>query len=71
VSLYNIYKTESETRIKIDQKLEAAGWQLQDKKQINLYAGAPEVNGVAVREADTATGRRTRCCSSRAKPAGS
>ncbi len=45
-------KLESETRIEIDAKLEAAGWAVQDKKKINLY----EKLGVAVREFDTDTG---------------
>ena len=45
-------KTEAETREKIDEKLIAAGWAIQDKKRINLL----EKLGVAVREMDTSTG---------------
>jgi len=45
-------KLESETREEIDQKLEAAGWHIQDKKRLNLFAAL----GVAVREMDTETG---------------
>lgn len=43
---------ESETRKTIDQKLEQAGWVIQDKNRMNLYAGL----GVAIREMDTDTG---------------
>lgn len=43
---------ESKARQKIDQKLEQAGWVLQDMKQLNLSAGM----GVAVREFPTDTG---------------
>ena len=49
-------KLETETRELIDEKLEAAGWVIQDKKQINLMAGDYGINGVAVREMDTDTG---------------
>lgn len=49
-------KLESETRIEIDAKLEAAGWVIQDKKAMNLMAGEQGVHGVAVREMDTDTG---------------
>jgi len=45
-------KLEDETRKEIDEKLKAAGWVIQDKKEINLY----EKLGVAVREMDTDTG---------------
>ena len=45
-------KLEAETRKEIDEKLEAAGWAVQDKKRINLM----EKLGVAVREMDTDTG---------------
>ena len=45
-------KLEAETRKEIDEKLEAAGWVIQDKKKLNLYASL----GVAVREMDTDTG---------------
>lgn len=43
---------EAKSRLQIDQKLEAAGWIVQDVKQINLGAAA----GVAVREYPTDTG---------------
>ena len=43
---------ESETRKLIDEKLEACGWVIQDKKRMNLY----ESLGIAVREMDTDTG---------------
>jgi type I restriction enzyme, R subunit len=49
-------KLEAETRDEIDQKLVYAGWVIQDKKAINLYAGEPGIHGVAVREFDTDTG---------------
>jgi type I site-specific restriction endonuclease len=42
-------KLEAETRKAIDEKLEAAGWAVQDKQRINLM----EKLGVAVREMDT------------------
>ncbi|WP_326555422.1 DEAD/DEAH box helicase family protein [Micromonospora sp. NBC_01813] len=44
---------EVQTRAEIDRQLTAAGWQVQDETQINLYAGT----GVAVREVTLATGR--------------
>lgn len=47
---------EAETRKEIDKKLEAAGWIVQDKKQMNLMAGDYGIHGVAVREMDTDTG---------------
>jgi type I restriction enzyme R subunit len=43
---------EAKARQQIDQKLEQAGWVIQDMKQLNLAAGA----GVAVREYPTDTG---------------
>ncbi len=43
---------EEKARLKIDQKLEQAGWVVQDKNQINLSAG----QGVVVREYSTDTG---------------
>ena len=49
-------KLEAETRIEIDAKLEAAGWVIQDKKAMNLFAGEQGVHGIAVREVDTGTG---------------
>jgi len=49
-------KLEAETRQEIDSKLIAAGWVIQDKKKINLYAGKQGIHGVAVREMDTDTG---------------
>jgi len=45
-------KLEDVTREEIDNKLQAAGWVIQDKKRLNLY----ESLGVAVREMDTDTG---------------
>jgi hypothetical protein len=45
-------KLENKTRETIDKKLEAAGWAVQVKQQLNLYAKL----GVAVREMDTDTG---------------
>ncbi|MDH5328106.1 MAG: DEAD/DEAH box helicase family protein [Gammaproteobacteria bacterium] len=45
-------KLEAATRIEIDQKLEQAGWVVQDKGRLNLFAAL----GVAVREMDTDTG---------------
>ncbi|MEV6815208.1 DEAD/DEAH box helicase family protein, partial [Micromonospora sp. NPDC051296] len=44
---------EAQTRDEIDRQLAAAGWQVQDESQINLYAAT----GVAVREVTLATGR--------------
>lgn len=49
-------KIEAQTRVEIDEKLESAGWVVQDKKAINLLAGIPSIHGVAVREFDTDTG---------------
>ena len=43
---------EAKARLLIDQKLEQAGWVIQDMKQLNLSAGV----GVAVREYPTDTG---------------
>jgi type I restriction enzyme R subunit len=43
---------ETKARQQIDQKLEQAGWVIQDMKQLNLAAGV----GVAVRECPTDTG---------------
>lgn len=43
---------EAQTREEIDEKLIAASWVIQDKKDLNLY----ESLGVAIREMDTDTG---------------
>ena len=43
---------ETKARLLIDQKLESAGWIVQDMRQLNLSAGL----GVAVREYPTDTG---------------
>ena len=43
---------EAKARQQIDQKLEQAGWVMQDMKELNLSAGV----GVAVREYPTDTG---------------
>ena len=43
---------EAKARLLIDQKLEQAGWIIQDKNQINLGAGL----GIAVREYPTDSG---------------
>jgi type I restriction enzyme R subunit len=43
---------EQKARVSIDAKLRAAGWVVQDFKEIDLSAG----RGVAVREFPTATG---------------
>ena len=43
---------ESEARLKIDELLEAAGWQVQDAKAVNIHAA----RGVAIREFPLATG---------------
>ncbi len=40
------YTLEQQARIEIDRQLDAAGWQVQDRERMNLYAG----RGVAVRE---------------------
>ena len=45
-------KLETQTREEIDAKLKAAGWVVQDKKAINLFAAL----GVVVREFETDTG---------------
>lgn len=45
-------KPEQEARLQIDEMLEAAGWQIQDYRDIDLTAG----RGVAVREVPTKTG---------------
>ena len=55
---------EAKARQQIDQKLEQAGWVIQDLKQLNLAAGT----GVAVREYPTDSGPATMCCSSTAMP---
>jgi len=49
-------KLEAQTCEEIDQKLEAAGWVIQDKKAMNLFAGEQGVHGVAICEMDTTTG---------------
>ncbi|MEP5232820.1 MAG: DEAD/DEAH box helicase family protein [Alloalcanivorax sp.] len=49
-------KLEAETRLEIDAKLESAGWIIQDKKAMNLFAGDQGIHGIAVREMDTDTG---------------
>ncbi len=48
---------EAKARLQIDQKLEQAGWIVQDLKQINLGASL----GVAVREYPTDTGPQIMC----------
>jgi len=45
-------KPKTQTREAIDQKLEFAGWLVQDKKRLNLYSSL----GVVVCEMDTGTG---------------
>jgi len=45
-------QNENQSRKEIDKKLQQAGWIIQDKSKLNLYAGL----GVAVREMDTDTG---------------
>ncbi len=47
---------EAETRKAIDAKLEAASWEVQDYKQMNLMAGSYGVHGIAIREMPTDTG---------------
>ncbi|WP_371194076.1 DEAD/DEAH box helicase family protein [Glaciecola sp. SC05] len=47
---------EAQARVTIDAKLIEAGWEVQDKKRMNLYAGKEGINGIAVREMDTSTG---------------
>lgn len=49
-------KLEADTRAEIDAKLQAAGWVIQDKKAMNLFAGETQIHGVAVREMDTESG---------------
>ena len=54
----NVYqlKPEDQARVVIDEKLKQAGWIIQDKKQMNLFAGKQGVHGVIIREMDTSTG---------------
>ena len=47
---------EQKARLKIDELLEAAGWEVQDRQCLNLYAGMSGVHGVAVREFPTESG---------------
>ena len=49
-------KLEAQTREEIDARLIAAGWLVQDKSAMNLYAGDTGIHGVAIREMDTQTG---------------
>ncbi len=49
-------KDELATRKEIDEKLIAAGWEIQNKKDMNLVAGEYGIHGIAVREMDTDTG---------------
>ncbi|MCB1053637.1 MAG: restriction endonuclease subunit R, partial [Acidobacteria bacterium] len=49
-------KNEIQTRAEIDRQLQAAGWTLQDRARLDLSAGQPDTNGIAVREMDTRTG---------------
>ena len=56
IPLTTLVQSEAQARQSIDQKLIDAGWVVQDKKQLNLYAGKPGVHGVIVREMDTTTG---------------
>lgn len=58
-------KLEQETRQEIDNKLEAAGWVIQDKNRLNLY----ESLGVAVRKWTQTQAWRITCCSLMVKPA--
>lgn len=46
---------EQEARREIDKMLEAAGWVVQSRNELNLFAGS-EVNGVALREVTTKAG---------------
>ncbi len=46
------YTPEQQARIEIDRQLDAAGWQVQDRERMNLFAG----RGVAVREFPLQTG---------------
>ncbi|AOW89098.1 DEAD/DEAH box helicase [Streptomyces olivaceus] len=47
---------EARARLLIDQQLTAAGWAVQDRKAMNLFAGELGVHGVAVREVVMAPG---------------
>lgn len=47
---------EEKARLVIDEKLEQAGWVVQDKNQMNLFVSNNSVNGVAVREFSTNDG---------------
>ncbi|MEQ8409369.1 MAG: type I restriction-modification enzyme R subunit C-terminal domain-containing protein [Gammaproteobacteria bacterium] len=49
-------KDEAQTRAFIDEKLIAAGWEIQDAKALNFKAGGYGVHGIAVREYPTSTG---------------
>ncbi|WP_394230278.1 type I restriction endonuclease subunit R [Shewanella colwelliana] len=51
------FKPEDKARVTIDKKLHDAGWIIQDKKRMNLYAGKEGIHGVAIREMDTSTGQ--------------
>ena len=56
---------EQQARVEIDKALDAAGWLIQVRDELNLTAG----RGVAVREFKmrTATASPTTCCSSRVR----
>ncbi|SEE57271.1 DEAD/DEAH box helicase family protein [Streptomyces sp. Ag109_O5-10] len=47
---------EAHARLLIDQQLHVAGWAVQDRKGMNLFAGEPGVHGIAVREVIMAPG---------------
>ncbi len=47
---------EQKARLKIDELLTAAGWEVRDRKDLNLYAGKSGVYSVATREFPTESG---------------
>jgi type I site-specific restriction endonuclease len=56
VSMEQHITPEDQARLIIDKKLVEAGWTIQDKKRMNLYAGKDSIHGIAIREMDTSTG---------------
>jgi type I site-specific restriction endonuclease len=43
-------KPEEKVRQKIDLHLQSAGWEVQDRAALNLYAGQSDVHSVVVRK---------------------
>ena len=59
----NYLAAEARSRVEIDRQVEAAGWVVQDRKDLNLWAARGRCGPRVLRCARATVGRTT-CCSS-------